>query len=254
MKKTFAIVCLAMLAAGASAQTNLQLFYDFGEGREHFTSTLEMFKSDNWGNTFFFVDYDYNFKMREPDGDSYVAAPNKTYFEIERVINFWRESALAPLGIQIEYDGGFGSTGLLGSYPITSAWLLGADFAIPCCDCSNSMNLKVLYRKTKKDSESIPVQFSAVWGMHRLFGLDGLSFSGYADFFGQENCWLNEDGTEDETDWVFLSEPQLWYNVGRHFGCDNFNIGGEIELGYNFGGNAEQGFKCNPCLGVKWNF
>ena len=59
MKKIF-ISLFAILALGltANAQTNFQTFYDFGRG--HFTSTLEGFHQDNWGNTFFFIDYDYN--------------------------------------------------------------------------------------------------------------------------------------------------------------------------------------------------
>ena len=51
---------------------------------------------------------------------------------------------------------------------------------------------------------------------------------------------------------VFVSEPQLWYNVGRHFGVDNLNLGTEVELSNNFGSVA--GFKCRPCLGMKWVF
>lgn len=31
----------------------------------------------------------------------------------------------------------------------------------------------------------------------------------------------------------WISEPQLWYNVGRWFGCPNLNIGTEIEFSYN---------------------
>ena len=48
-----------------------------------------------------------------------------------------------------------------------------------------------------------------------------------------------------------ISEPQLWYNVGRWFKCPNLNIGTEIEFSYNFTG---AGFMCNPCLGIKWCF
>ncbi len=253
MKKTLALAGLAMLATGAFAQTNLQLFYDFGEGREYITSTLEMFKSDNWGNTFFFVDYNYNFKLRDANGSEYVAAPGSTYFEIERRLNFWGESALAPLSLQIEYNGGFGSRGLLGSYPVTSAWLIGADYLFHSADYANTLNLQVLYKKYRKDTESIPLQFTLVWGMQDLFGLKGLNFAGFADMYGYKNAWLSENGLK-ETDWALISEPQLWYNVGQHFGCNNLNIGGELELGYNFSGNQENGFKCNPCFGLKWNF
>ena len=60
MKKVLVAAAFAalFLAQGAKAQTNFQTFYDFG--RKHFTTTLEGFHQDDWGNTFFFIDYDYN--------------------------------------------------------------------------------------------------------------------------------------------------------------------------------------------------
>ena len=62
MSKKIFVAAVAALALGATvhAQTNFQTFYDFG--RKHFTTTLEGFHQDNWGNTFFFIDYDYNNK------------------------------------------------------------------------------------------------------------------------------------------------------------------------------------------------
>jgi hypothetical protein len=47
---------------------------------------------------------------------------------------------------------------------------------------------------------------------------------------------------------VFISEPQLWYNCGT----EHFNIGGEVELSYDFG--STRGFRARPCLGIKWVF
>ena len=51
---------------------------------------------------------------------------------------------------------------------------------------------------------------------------------------------------------VFTTEPQLWYNVGQHFGCENLSVGSEVEISNNFGSNA--GWMVRPCLGVKWDF
>ena len=58
MKKTIIAAAAAFLALGsaAKAQTNLQVFYDFGKDRQFVTTTFEMFHPDSWGNTFFFVD------------------------------------------------------------------------------------------------------------------------------------------------------------------------------------------------------
>ena len=253
MKKFVAFAGFSLLVAGAFAQTNLQVFYDFGKDRKYITSTLEMFKSDNWGNTFFFVDYDYNWK----NGKDKVISPNSTYMEIARCLNFWGESALAPLSLQIEYNGGVGSyyydqAGVRYHAPfyVENAWLFGVDYFLHSEDFSNTLNLKVLY-KHWAESKGTPLQFTAVWGMQNLFGVEGLRFSGFADFWGQDQTFTLSDDSKKDTKWVFISEPQLWYNIGSLFGCPNFNIGGEVEISNNF---TQEGFMCNPCLGVKWDF
>ena len=79
-----ATVAALAFTLGAKAQTNLQTFYDFGKDRGHVTTTLEGFYGDKWGNTFFFVDYDYNSKNENDK----VYAPSGTYFEIARCLNF----------------------------------------------------------------------------------------------------------------------------------------------------------------------
>lgn len=68
MNKTRQIVMATLLLMGfvltvskGKAQTNAQLFYDFGSDRKFVTLTLEMFKADKWGNTYFFVDHDFNY-------------------------------------------------------------------------------------------------------------------------------------------------------------------------------------------------
>ena len=64
----------------------------------------------------------------------------------------------------------------------------------------------------------------------------------------------------EETTGVFISEPQIWYNIGQFFKCPNLNIGGEVELAYNFAGAwrkeyiDNKGFNVSPCLGIKWVF
>lgn len=244
MKKIVAFAGFSLLAVGAFAQTNLQVFYDFGEDRKFVTSTLEMFKADDWGNTFFFVDYDHNWKNAKDK----LLAPNSTYMEIARCFNFWGDTPLAPLSFQIEYNGGVGSffydtpvARVHEPFYVEKAWLFGVDYFLHSADFSNTLNLKVLY-KHWAENEGTPLQFTAVWGMQDLFGVAGLRFSGFVDFWGQK---------QGDLEWVLLSEPQLWYNIGSLFNCPNFNIGGEVELSNNF---TQEGFMCNPCLGVKWDF
>lgn len=72
MKKLLLMACVAMLSLGAAAQ-NVQFHYDFGhnlykdlkktsesDGRAPITTTVEMFRGDTWGSTYFFIDLDYN--------------------------------------------------------------------------------------------------------------------------------------------------------------------------------------------------
>ncbi len=243
MFKKFILTLSIALAAGtlAKAQTNFQVFYDFG--RKHVTTTLEGFHQDNWGNTFFFIDYDYNNK----DGNK-VISPNNTYFEIARCLNFWQNSALGALSVQVEYNGGFGTWGNLfgiagedyGAFPVNNAFLFGVDYFLHSKDFKNTLNLKLLYKHFIGLTSKVPVQFTAVWGLQDLFTLKGVRFSGFVDFWCEGN------------NLVILSEPQLWYCIGGLFGCPNLNIGGEVELSYNFAGM--DGFHVLPCLGAKWVF
>lgn len=249
--KTFILLAGAFFlgARTADAQTNLQVFYDFGSGRQHVTTTIEGFYSDNWGNTFFFVDHDFN--SRTADGTVY--APSGTYMEIARCLNFWQDSALAPLSLHLEYNGGVYS-----GYTINNAFLAGVDYFLHSDDYRNTFNFKALYKyihyTDSSLSSKLPLQLTFVWTMQDLFGLEGLCFTGFADYWWEEHTlYTGHDGDIDPvtSESVFVSEPQLWYNVGRHFGCDNLNFGTEIELSYDF---DSKGFWCRPCLGLKWIF
>lgn len=232
------------LAQGAMAQTNLQTFYDFGKNRGHFTTTLEGFYGDNWGNTFFFIDYDYN----QRDANDNVQAPSGSYMEIARCLNFWQDTALSPFSLQVEYNG------LVG---VNQNFLFGIDYFLHNADFSNTFNFKLLGKTFSRGAKSdLPVQFTFVWGMQDIFGVKGLRFSGFADIWGEKVVAFAEDPTSDkflkERNFVFISEPQLWYNVGQHFGCPNLHIGTEVELSCNFAGY--DGFYVRPCLGTKWVF
>ena len=238
MKKILLSAALLLGALTAFGQTNFQTFYDFG--RKHVTTTLEGFYNDNWGNTFFFIDYDYNYK----DGNT-VISPGGTYFEIARCLNFWQNSALAPLSLQLEYNGGMGMYGYtvagpIGGFAVNSAFLGGVDFFLHSGDFKNTLNFKLLYKHFVRLHSQVPFQFTTVWGCQDLFGAPGLRFSGFLDVW----CEGNQA--------VVLSEPQLWYNIGSLFGCENLHVGGEVELSWNFAGYY--GFAVRPCLGTKWVF
>ncbi len=243
-KKIFIACAIAALglAQGANAQTNLQTFYDLS--REHFTTTLEGFYGDKWGNTFFFIDYDYNAK----NANGVNQAPSGSYMEIARCLNFWQDSSAGALSAQVEYNG------LVG---VNQNFLFGVDYFLHNSDFSNTFNFKLLYKTFSAGASSdIPVQFTFVWGMQNIFGVDGLRFSGFCDIWGENVVAFAEDPTSSkflkDGKFVLISEPQIWYNVGKHFGCENLHIGSEVEISVNFAGY--DGLKVRPCIGTKWVF
>lgn len=239
-----ALLAAFALSQEAKAQTNFQTFYDFGKNRKHVTTTLEGYYGDKWGDTFFFIDYDFNNPNPTEPAKYKRVLPGSSYFEIARGLNFWKETALADLSAHVEYNGGIG-------FP-SQNFLFGANYCLHNDDFSNVFTFELMYKTFSKGTSSdIPVQFTFVWGMQDLFGVTGLRFSGFADIWG-ENVVNFREGADKKDKFVFISEPQIWYNVGRHFGVDNLHIGGEIELSMNFAGY--HGFLARPCLGTKWIF
>lgn len=234
MRKT--VVTLFVLCAVASLQAqNLQVHYDFGKTRKLVTSTVEMFKPDKWGSTFFFVDMNY-----DADNGKTVSL---AYWEIARGIKLGK----SPFAAHIEYNGGFGqfnASPYNGAYPINDAWLGGLDYNINNADFTKGITFQALY-KYIRDKNDASFQLTAVWYMHMLN--KKVTFDGFADFWREDNVFANSDETITATKYVFLTEPQIWYNF-----TENISVGSEIEISSNFGGN--KGFMVNPTLAAKWNF
>jgi hypothetical protein len=217
MKKTAVVLMLAMgLGTSMVSAQNLQVHYDMGEDRGYVTTTIEMFKPDQWGSTFFFVDMDH-----DTDAGNSVSF---SYMEIARALKFWD----SPWAAQIEYNGGTF---------VNNAWLAGAQYTWNSADFSKIFTLQGLYKFIDDGLNEASFQLTGVWTIHMFQG--AVTFSGFADYWKEENTSLG-------TDFVFLSEPQLWYNFGEHF-----SAGGEVELANNF---IVEGFRVSPTLAVKWTF
>ena len=254
MKKTLSILVL-MIFMGlgfATKAQNLQVMYDFGGERQYITTTFEMYKADKWGGTFFFVDF-YHDGKNAPDNHGMMG----TYMEIERSLNFWQNSKLKDLSAHVEYAGGLGVYNIgeaTFGYNINNTWMFGAEYFFHSKDYRNTLTVAVLYKEIFKKEQMIPMQISLVWGMQDIFNVKGLRFNGFADFWWERNIWADEI-LPYETNFSFITEPQIWYNVGQFFNCPNLSVGGEVEMSCNFSG-LKQGkrFYVNPCLGVKWEF
>ena len=273
MRTLFLMIAASLVSTFAKAQTNAQILYDFGSDRKYVTLTLEMFKQDKWGSTYFFVDHDFNYDKMVVGSKN--VAQGGTYTEISRALNFWQNTPMKNWSLHAEYNGG-----ITKNYPINNAWLFGVEYFIHDKSFKNTLTLQALYKTIRQTHQNVPMQFTAVWTCNDIFGVKGLKFDGFTDFWwenhtsmldskGNVKNWVpvldgNGKPLEDvygnqvmaaevkDEHVVFTSEPQLWYNVGQHFGCPNLSVGGEVELDYNFGSNA--GFMCRPCLGVKWDF
>ena len=234
IRKLF-IACLLMPTI-IMAQ-NLQIHYDFGKERNFVTTTFEMFKPDKWGNTFIFVDHDYKL-----DADKNTSL---TYMEIARCISLGKNS---PLSAQVEFNGGMlANTGL--AIPINNAFLVGVDYGLHNQDFSKTGNIKLLYKNiVGKNAASF--QITGVWNLN--FYKNKLTVSGFADFWREDNVNFTASngnllGTPESTKFVFISEPQIWYNI-----TPNISLGSEVEVACNFG--TVYGFKACPTLAAKWNF
>lgn len=236
MKKVF-LFCIAVMAmsifAGKKADAqNVQLFYD--TERECKTTTIEMFKPDSFGSTFFFADFDYSPKV------------SGAYWEIARELCWWQESKLSWLSVHVEYNGGMNS--VAGSF--NNAWLAGLTYSGHTADFSKTWSLTASYKHIPDtyglngNKQEANFQITGVWGIS--FADGWCSFSGFADFWREARPW-------QDTEYIFMTEPQFWVNLNKAEGWEkiNLSIGGELEISSNF---VEKGFKVMPAIGAKWTF
>lgn len=222
---------MVFMASDAVGQ-NLQLHYDFD--RRSVTSTVEMFRADGSGSTFFFVDLDYSPKV------------TGAYWEIARELCFWKESKANWLSVHVEYNGGLNTQA--GSF--NNAFLGGLTYSGHSEDWSKTWSLSAMYKlipgtvTAVGDKQDHNFQITGVWNLD--FFDHWISFNGFADYWREARAWQG-------TKFIFLAEPQLWVNLNKVRGWDkvNLSLGTEVELSNNF---VRKGFCVMPTLAAKWNF
>jgi hypothetical protein len=232
MKSFFFTTVLSLLFTFANAQ-NFQSHYDFGKDRAMLTTTFEMFKVDDYGNTYFFIDFDHGGKAAGVQGVSL------SYFELAREFQFWDN----PFAVHAEYNSGMFRTEDFAA-PINSAFLFGGSYTFANVDFSSVYKVVMLYKHIDEKPKA-SFQFTTVWEFHLLE--NKVSLTGFTDLWNEENIVFDDNGIPSEAKFVFISEPQLWYNFTKHF-----SLGGEVELSSNFAGH--KGFMANPTLAFKWTF
>ena len=232
-KQVFMLVMGLLLSVVTVNAQNIQLHYDFGNNvydelsdRAKITTTVEMFRPDKWGSTFFFVDMDY--------ADNAVAS---AYWEIARELKFWE----APVSAHLEYNGGL-------NY-IKNSYLAGATYSYNNKDFSKGFTVSALYKYICGNESKNNFQLTGTWYVN--FGKGKFSFSGFADFWREKHT--DRDGNKHE--FTFITEPQLWFNLNALECVDNdFNlsVGTEWEISSNFALN--KGWYWNPTVALKWTF
>lgn len=234
MKKLTSLIIIAFTAimAGEIKAQNIQLMYDTGRGCV--TSTVEMFRPDSFGSTYFFVDMDYTPKT------------NGAYWEISREICFWQDTDWAWLSAHVEYNGGLNTAA--GAF--NNSWLAGVTYSGHSKDFSKTWSLSALYKAIpgtiglSGSPQPHNFQITGVWGIE--FAKGWCSFSGFFDFWKEARSW---QGTE----YIFISEPQFWVNLNKIKGWEKvgLSVGGEVEISTNF---VAEGFHAMPAVGAKWTF
>lgn len=229
---SFFLSLFMLLSSMNVSGQNVQLHYDMG--RSYLTSTVEMFKPDAGGSTFFFIDLNYDPRV------------TGAYFEISRELCFWQESKADWLSVHLEYNGGLDTVN--GSYD--NSWLGGLTYSGHSDDWSKTWSLSAMYKAIpgtvsllgKKSMHNF--QITGVWNMD--FFDHWLSFNGFMDFWKEARPWQG-------TDYIFITEPQLWVNLNKLKGWENINlsVGTEVELSANF---VAKGFHAMPTAALKWTF
>ena len=233
MRKILVILLTALTFSMKEVKAqNIQVMYDTGRGC--ITSTVEMFRPDAYGSTYFFVDMDCDPKM------------TGAYWEISRELCFWQDTRFSWLSAHVEYNGGLNTAA--GSF--NNAWLVGVTYSGHSKDFSKTWSLSALYKAIpgtiglSGKPQVSNFQITGVWGIE--FAKGWCSFSGFFDFWKEARIW---QGTE----YIFITEPQFWVNLNKIKGWEKIglSVGGELELSANF---VEKGWHALPAIGAKWTF
>ena len=232
MKKAILLLSAVLSPLLCAAQVNIQFLYDCAETP---ITTVEVYKGDAWGDTYFFIDHYYYFQSL--NGHTNIGMDS--YFEFERGLNFWQQTRMRNLSLHVELDfknSGYGS----------GMACIGAKYAFHNASFSRTAGIALMYdHYIGEGSADIPLKFTGTWNVENLFGLRGLTFDGFVDVWGNNTQYVTDQNKIANDHFSIHSQPQLWMRI-----TPNFNLGGEVVLGYNHRGT--HGFLCQPCVGLKW--
>jgi len=240
--KTFTLTCLSLISVSLFAQ-NLQLHYDFGRDRKFVTATLEMFKPDTLGSTYWFVDFDHGSNFGY-GGE--LRSMSAAYWEISRefyIPGIKKIKGLEQIAFHIEYNDGFGAgqdtaSNIMTAFSFNNVFLTGFSYPIRI---GNTVLSAMLLCRLPRGMDDPDFQFTVTW--FRPVWNARILLTGFIDVWSQDKL-----ADPDEKEIVFQSEPQIWFMI-----TPRIAVGGEIEIDKNFpAGPAE--WQLFPTLGFRWEF
>ncbi|MBN1413943.1 MAG: DUF5020 family protein [Bacteroidales bacterium] len=240
--KIISLFTLLMAFVSLSAQ-NLQLHYDFGKDRKFLTATLEMFKPDSLGSTFWFVDFDHNSHF---DAEGKLRSMSAAYWEIYRefyIPGIKKIKGLEELAFHIEYNDGFGAgrdtaSQIMTAFSFNSVLLTGLGYPI---HIGKTVFSTMLLCRLPRGMDDPDFQFTTAW--FQYLWKNRLLLTGFIDIWSQDKT-----DNRDEKEIVFQSEPQIWFMI-----TPKIAVGGEVEIDKNFPvGPTDWQFM--PTLGFRWEF
>jgi hypothetical protein len=230
------LLLLTPLYIGAQ---NLQLHYDLGKERKFYTATLEMFRPDSLGSTYWFIDLDFKY----PGSPRSMSA---TYWEISREFYmpwFKKNPSLRNLGFHLEYNDGFtaykDSGEMMGAASYNSVFLTG--FSYPVKIGPVKFTTQALLRMPRGMDGFPDFQLTLVW-FQPVFR-NRVLITGFIDFWTQDKI-----SEPDKKEMVIQTEPQFWYMV-----LPKLAIGSEIEISHNFPVGPKP-WQVNPTVAFRWEF
>ncbi len=236
MKKLL-IVFFCLIFSIANAQ-NLQLHYDFGKDRKFCTATLEMFRPDTLGSTFWFVDFDFDFPGKP-------RSMSAAYWEISRdfyIPALRNIKGLEQLTYHIEYNDGFMAGGQsadsMTAFSYNSVFFTGIGYPVKI---GNVVLSSMILCRMPRGMDIPDFQFTTVW--FQPLWKDRLLLTGFLDIWSQDKIF-----DEDKKEIVVQTEPQLWYML-----TDKIAFGGEIEISKNFPVGPNK-WEFIPTIGLRWEF
>jgi len=218
---------------------NLQVHYDTrhtfdpeNNDRNFVTFSFETFKAASYGSLFMKMDADF---IGSKDN------MGKLYTEISHTFKFWK----LPVSLHLQYSGGLGIVSANQSgYYINNAYIAG--FAYPFQWKNAWFSTYIAYRYNNFNTPSHDIQYSFYWGGSILEGK--ISLTGHLVLWTENNnhgdAWTQ---TLSGKKFLFLSEPQVWYNFNQFLA-----IGSEIKLFYHVYSYSDN-LLIYPTVAIKYN-